>query len=239
MTQTAPAPFDGVLFDFHLTLIDQGSGRDWIETAWRRLDRDGSPAATLGSERAAELADWLDRIWEHAREIDPDSRRDLGPDHHRQVYDDVVKGVPEIDEELAASLYETMVESWIPFDDAVPVLRSLHAHGLKIAVVSNIGIDIRPVLDRAGLSDLVDAVVMSYEAGVVKPESAIFERALELIDVRPERALMVGDSWQDDAGAARLGIRTLILPRTTGSSHGLELVLRLVQPVGDQDSPRA
>jgi hypothetical protein len=38
----------------------------------------------------------------------------------------------------------------------------------------------------------------------------------------------VGDAWRDDAGAAALGIRTLILPRTDDPSHGLELVLRLV-----------
>lgn len=225
----APQPFEGVLFDFHSTLIDQGAGRDWIERAWQHAGRAGDPAESLGAERAAEIAAWMDRIWEQAREIDPGSLRDFGPEHHRQVYDDVVKGVPEIDEDLARALYETMLESWIPYDDAAPVLRGLHDAGVRTAVVSNIGIDIRPVLDRGGLSELIDAVVLSYEAGVVKPEAAIFERALGLIGVAPERALMVGDSWQDDAGAARLGIRTLILPRTTGTSHGLDLVLRLVR----------
>lgn len=224
----APQPFEGVLFDFHSTLIDQGAGRDWIERAWRHAGRSGDLEEALGAERAAEIAAWMDRIWEHARQIDPHSRRDFGPDDHRQVYDDVVKGVPEIDEDFAQALYETMLEPWIPYDDAVPVLRELHAAGVRTAVVSNVGIDIRPVLDRGGLSDLVDAVVLSYEAGVVKPNAAIFERALELIGVAPEKALMVGDSWQDDAGAAQLGVRTLILPRTTGASHGLDLVLRLV-----------
>lgn len=229
MPTTAPQPFEGVLFDFHSTLIDQGSGRGWVERAWRHAGRRGDPAEALGAERAAEVAAWMDRIWEHAREVDPHSRRDFGPDHHRRVYDDVVKGVPEIDEDLAQALYETMLESWIPYDDAAPVLRGLHEAGVRTAVVSNIGIDIRPVLDNGGLTDLVDAVVLSYEAGAVKPEAAIFARALELIGVAPERALMVGDSWQDDAGAARLGIRTLILPRTTGANHGLDLVLRLVR----------
>lgn len=230
MTLTAtPQPFEGVLFDFHSTLIDQGSGRDWIERAWRHAGRNGDPEQALGGERVAEIAAWMERIWEHARQIDPHSRRDYGPGNHRQVYDDVVKGVPEIDADFARALYETMLETWIPYDDAAPVLRGLHDAGVRTAVVSNVGIDIRPVLDRGGLSDLVDAVVLSYEAGEVKPNAAIFERALELIAVAPERALMVGDSWQDDAGAAQLGIRTLILPRTAGASHGLDLVLRLVR----------
>jgi HAD superfamily hydrolase (TIGR01509 family) len=225
---TVPQPIEGVLFDFHSTLIDQGAGTDWIARAWRHAGRAGDPAEALGAERTAEIGAWMDRIWEHARDIDPQNMRDYGPDHHRQVYDEVVRGVPEIDEEFARALYETMLEPWIPYDDAAPVLRGLHEAGIRTAVVSNVGIDVRPVLDRAGLSDLVDAVLLSYEAGVVKPQAEIFEQALELIGVAPERALMVGDSWQDDAGAARLGIRTLILPRTTGASHGLDLVLRLV-----------
>lgn len=226
----AGQPFEAVLFDFHSTLVDQGTGRDWIERAWRHCGRAGDPVSALGAERVDEIARWMDRIWEHAREVDPRSVRDFGPTEHRQVYDDVVTTGPEIDEDLAGGLYETMLECWIPYEDAAPVLRALHDEGIRTAIVSNVGIDIRPVLDRGGLSGLVDAVVMSYEAAVVKPDIAIFGRALEMVDVSPERALMVGDSWQDDAGAAQLGIRTLILPRTAGGSHGLDLVLRLVLP---------
>jgi FMN phosphatase YigB (HAD superfamily) len=39
---------------------------------------------------------------------------------------------------------------------------------------------------------------------------------------------MVGDNPVDDVGAAALGIRTLVLPRTPAPVHGLGLVLRLV-----------
>jgi FMN phosphatase YigB (HAD superfamily) len=39
---------------------------------------------------------------------------------------------------------------------------------------------------------------------------------------------MVGDTVDDDGAAAHLGMRTLILPRTRGTTHGLEQVLRLV-----------
>jgi len=167
-------------------------------------------------------------MWERAREIDPDSKRDLHPDQHREIYEVLVRDQPDVDEQLAQSLYATMLETWIPYEDTVPVLRALHARGIKTALVSNAGIDVRDLLHRAGLSDLLDAVVLSYEAGVVKPDVTIFAQALELIQVPAERALMVGDSWRDDSGAAQLGIRTLLLPRTSGPTHGLDLVLRLV-----------
>jgi HAD superfamily hydrolase (TIGR01509 family) len=224
----SPLPIEGVLFDFHSTLVDQGDGTAWVSLAWQHTGRDGDPADVLGVEQAQRLAEWAELIWERAREVDPQSRRDLDPGSHREVYDLLVQGLPDVDEELARSLYATMLETWIPYEDTIPVLRGLHARGIRTALVSNIGIDVRDVLHRAGLADLLDAVVLSYEAGVVKPDTAIFSQALDLIGVAPERALMVGDSWRDDAGAAQLGIRTLLLPRTSGPAHGLDLVLRLI-----------
>jgi HAD superfamily hydrolase (TIGR01549 family) len=121
-----------------------------------------------------------------------------------------------------------MLETWIPYDDALPTLRALKARGLKLALISNVGVDVRGVLERSGMGDLFDAVILSFEVGAVKPHRPIFERALEALGVTAASALMVGDNAHDDAGAAHLGIRTLLLPRTHGVEHGLELVLRLV-----------
>jgi len=224
----SPAKIEAVLFDFHSTLVDQGDAASWIRLAWQHAGRRGDPNSVLGAEKAARLAAWADRMWERAREIDPDSQRDLHPDQHREIYAVLVRDQPDMDEQLAQSLYATMLETWLPYQDTVPVLGALHARGIKTALVSNVGIDVRHVLHRAGLTDLLDAVVLSYEAGVVKPDVTIFAQALELIGVPAERALMVGDSWRDDSGAAQLGIRTLLLPRTSGPTHGLDLVLRLV-----------
>jgi FMN phosphatase YigB (HAD superfamily) len=78
------------------------------------------------------------------------------------------------------------------------------------------------------MGDLFDAVILSFEVGSVKPQRPIFQVALDALAVPAGRALMVGDNATDDAGAARLGIRTLLLPRTQGVEHGLGLVLRLV-----------
>jgi HAD superfamily hydrolase (TIGR01549 family) len=121
-----------------------------------------------------------------------------------------------------------MLETWVPYDDALPTLRELRRRGVKLAVISNAGVDVRRVLDRTGMTGLLDAVIISHEVGVVKPSPAIFERALVALGVAPAAALMVGDNPRDDGGAARLGVRTLILPRTEGREHGLEAVLRLV-----------
>lgn len=231
-----PAGIDGVLFDFHSTLVDQGDAEAWLHLAWRVAGRDGDARAALGQARFAQLTRWLDRIWEGARLIDPDSRRDLGPIVHREVYDTLSETVAGLDRALAAAVYDTMLSMWSPYDDTVPTLRALQDAGIRTALVSNIGIDVRPVLSRTGLAGLLNDVVLSYEVGLVKPDVEIFSRALGRIGVPPERALMVGDSWRDDGGAAQLGVRTLILPRTVGSVHGLEQVLRIIGlKVGPRD----
>ncbi len=87
---------------------------------------------------------------------------------------------------------------------------------------------IRTVLDRDAISPWVDAVVLSYEVGCVKPDPRIFEAALAALALPAASVLMVGDNANDDGGGAALGIRTLILPRTTGRVHGLAAVVALV-----------
>lgn len=224
----APAPIEAVLFDFHSTLVDQGDGAAWVQLAWEHAGRTGDHRAALGEEKSRELAHWMDVLWETARDLDPENRRDLDPRSHREVFERLVADVPDVDEAMTHSLYETVMETWIPYEDTVPVLHGLRDRGIRTALVSNIALDVRPFLSRAGLTDALDVVVLSFEAGVVKPDATIFRQALERLGVAPERALMVGDSWRDDAGAAQLGIRTLLLPRTRGPAHGLDLVLRLV-----------
>ena len=93
--------------------------------------------------------------------------------------------------------------------------------------MSNVGVDVSPVLAREGLAGLLDVVVTSHEVGVVKPDPRIFETALERLGVPGPAALMVGDTPGDDAGGGGLGVRTLVLPRTRGPVHGLHLVTRL------------
>ena len=83
-------------------------------------------------------------------EVDPENRRDLSSQEHREVYDRLVERVPGVDPVLAASLYEVMLETWVPYDDALPTLRALRARGLKLALISNVGVDVRGVLERGG-----------------------------------------------------------------------------------------
>ena len=57
---------------------------------------------------------------------------------------------------------------------------------------------------------------MSYLEGVVKPDPKIFQTACERIGVRPEDALMIGDSAEADGAATTIGAQfALVAPLPT------------------------
>lgn len=217
-----PTPIRGVLFDLHSTLIDQGEARAWLDLA---LDR--APHELSDADRDA-LLDWLDRIWEGARISDPDSLRDLSPEDHYRVFHELLANGPGVDVALGDALHATLLDTWHAYADTVPTLTSLREAGIRIAVISNVGLDVIEVLEREGLAALADAVVLSKDVGSVKPDAGIFAAALQALGCAPHEALMVGDSGKDDVGGTVLGMRTLILPRTRGAVHGLEAVVDLV-----------
>ena len=95
---------------------------------------------------------------------------------------------------------------------AAATLHALRRHGLAVAVVSNWDVGLREQLRELGLRDV--PVVTSAEVGVPKPDPAVFRQALELLGVRPERALHVGDSDSDEAGARAAGMRFAPAPLT-------------------------
>jgi putative hydrolase of the HAD superfamily len=93
------------------------------------------------------------------------------------------------------------------------LLEVLRDRGLKLGLVSN-AVDppwlLHRDLEQAGVDERLDAAVFSSEIGWRKPHPAIFERALELLGVAPERAIFVGDSLVNDVGgAAAMGMRTV------------------------------
>lgn len=105
--------------------------------------------------------------------------------------------------------------AWEPFDDAVPLLESLRARGVRLAIVSNWDTRLRAILDERRLRPYFDAVVISAEVGWRKPHPAIFGKALGLLGCAPADALHVGDSVGDDVeGARAAGIRPVLLDRS-------------------------
>ena len=95
-------------------------------------------------------------------------------------------------------------------------LESLATEGYRLALVSNGGGRTqRAKLEAAGLDvELFDAICISEERRVAKPDPGLFELALEEIGVEPGSAMMIGDSPEHDVlGARGVGVRSCWLAR--------------------------
>ena len=123
----------------------------------------------------------------------------------------------EADDAMLAAFLEAEHAAWQPARQLGPtthgLLEALRERGLKLGLVSN-AIDppwlLHRDLEQLGVRERLDAAVFSSEIGWRKPHPAIFERALELLGVAPERSLFVGDSLANDvAGAGALGMKTV------------------------------
>ena len=226
-------PIDAVLFDFHGTLAT-------VEPAERCVARAAATCGvTLDDARRGELAaamlraglagGWpppvippaLEQAWE---------RRDLSAEDHRALFvgvaDLMESGIPGLSEAMYQRLLDP--DGWAIYPDTIATLRAVRERGIPIALVSNIGFDVRPIGKALGFAEFIDAWVLSYEVGAIKPEPEIFRHACEELGVAPTRALMVGDTAAD-GGAVQAGCSALLLPATPpGQPHGLAGVTALL-----------
>lgn len=201
----------GVLFDFSGTLMRVEPAVRWMRAA---LESTGHalPEAELtryahaleeagalpGSTTPVSVPAGLRTLWD---ERDRDARR------HRELYTGLARRVPLPHDGLYDALYERHMapDAWEPYPDTVPVLKALHQREVPVAVVSNIGWDLRPVFRAHGLGPYVREYVLSYEHGIQKPDPRLFRTACEALELAPEDVLMVGDSIHADGAATHLG----------------------------------
>ncbi len=114
--------------------------------------------------------------------------------------------------DLTAAMLEAL--RFAAYRDASATLTGLRARGVARVVVSNWDASLPAVLREVGLEGMVDGVVTSAQVGSPKPDRAIFEAALALAGVSPDRAVHVGDSVEHDVrGALAAGIRPVLLRR--------------------------
>ncbi|MFK4071623.1 HAD family hydrolase [Streptomyces sp. NPDC029674] len=201
----------GVLFDFSGTLFRIESAESWLRTVLGELEvalpdaESGPIAAALeragalpGGAHPVSVPGHLAALW---------AVRDRSAEQHRAAYTGLAREVPLPDPRLYDALYDRHMAppAWQPYADAREVLAALRERGIGVAVVSNIGWDLRPVFRAHGLDPYVDAYVLSYEHEIQKPDTRLFAPACEALGADPRETLMVGDDRRADGGAASLG----------------------------------
>lgn len=93
--------------------------------------------------------------------------------------------------------------------EIIPMLSGLKEKGMKIGLISNCFSEETGVIRKSVLFPYFDAVCLSYEEGIKKPDAEIYKRCMEKLGVKPEECLYVGDGGSQELEAAKaLGMET-------------------------------
>jgi HAD superfamily hydrolase (TIGR01509 family) len=96
------------------------------------------------------------------------------------------------------------------FPDVAALFRRIRDAGQRIALASSAKGDELAVYKKlAGITDLVDEETSSDDADKSKPDPDIFVAALERLKLRPQQAIVVGDTPYDAEAAGKAGLKTI------------------------------
>jgi putative hydrolase of the HAD superfamily len=126
-----------------------------------------------------------------------------------------VRPEPDLIMELARREGELIAAASRLYGDVTGFLRAARSRGVGIALVSNCLENTRPMLSALGVSALVDAVVLSCEVGCAKPDTRIYQYALDQLGVTARGAVFIDDQPANCAAAAAMGMTALQIARGT------------------------
>lgn len=196
-----PLPINFVLFDLDNTLIDRDEGL--VRFCRELYHTSGVMSATHTEDEAVSLmVSW-----------DFDGMRP-----RQEFLLDIINQWPGVFTDLNQAV-QVFVESYPRMQVLEPqtrmLLEDLQDEGIPVAIVTNGGtIMQRRKVEETGLEGLVNAVVISEDAGVNKPNRRIFELALAKIDAHPLSTIFIGDNPDADIlGASAVGMRTAWIHR--------------------------
>jgi putative hydrolase of the HAD superfamily len=200
-----------VLFDLDDTLIAYSDGG---ARAWDRFCREYAPQCGVDA----------DQLWPVIRKHSLWFWDD--PERHRRERVDMCEARRKIlslaldelgcqrvgmAEEMARYRSRLAVEMVELFPGAMEAVQRFKLAGVKLGMVTNgTAVEQWAKIDRFGLRELFDVVVVEGEFGRGKPDREVFDHALHSLGVEPGETWMVGDNLEMDiAPADQLGLHTV------------------------------
>ena len=127
-----------------------------------------------------------------------------------------------------------------PFPKTIDILIYLKAQGYKLGVIAN-GITIKQweKLVRLNIYQFFDEVITSEEVGYSKPSKEIYEEALKRMKADPEKSIMIGNKFIEDAlGAVKAGMSAILVNSDVTESEKLRikkenLDIKIVENISD------
>jgi 2-haloacid dehalogenase len=141
-----------------------------------------------------------------------------------------------------AELIEAYWDRWPemlgePFPETVKVLAALRASGVRLLALTNWSAETFPVaVPRYPFLDWFEAVIVSGEVELVKPDPAIFRLLVDRHGLEPSQTVLIDDTIANVQAAAALGFRAIrftdaaALKRDLGAMGLLEMGSRAESP---------
>ena len=212
------AEIRGVFFDLYGTLLRYGDMEAAGDSWFRSIRRD-----LIACGRAFDDETLIRVCKEFLLQPEPPVQDDGLTVYERRIRELGLELDLELELEELRRISATSVAAWhahTPLDpQAKSVLGELQGR-YKLALISNFDHPphVHRLLDELALRPFFDAVVVSGDVGVKKPDPAIFAPALEQTGLTTDEALFVGDSPEDDvAGAKAAGLRPVLIRRSLGA----------------------
>jgi putative hydrolase of the HAD superfamily len=108
----------------------------------------------------------------------------------------------------ATDLIDGLFRGMRPDAEMVDAVRAVRSGGVRTGLVSNSWSTSH--YDRDLLAELFDAIVISAEVGLHKPQPEIYLLAAERLGEAPERCVFVDDLRENCAGAETVGMSTIL-----------------------------
>ena len=183
----------GLILDYG-NVLTHPQDQTWMDQAAHRLGAD------VTAFRAA--------YWQHRPAYDADL---TAAEYWHRVLAASRRGAGAPDAADLAWLIEADIASWSVYHDEVWALAArFRRTGGRAGFLSNSGPEVMArVRERWPLDARFDAVVISCEVGVSKPDPRIYQLCLDRLQLPASQTLFVDDRADNIEGAARVGFRTL------------------------------
>ncbi|WP_066372940.1 HAD family hydrolase [Herbidospora mongoliensis] len=125
---------------------------------------------------------------------------------------------------IAEGLLTRMFAGFLPVEAMFEMLRRAREAGYKTCLVSN---SWGNEYDRTGWEDAFDAVVISGEVGMRKPEPRIFAHAVGLVGLEPAECVFIDDIEANIVAARELGFTGILHTHADTTITELETLLKV------------
>jgi HAD superfamily hydrolase (TIGR01509 family) len=111
---------------------------------------------------------------------------------------------------LESTYTRVFLKTMVLYPEGLNFLNKCKVKNIPVCIVTNLTsqFQIKKII-QLGIQGLISYMVTSEEAGIEKPNPAIFRLALKKMNLEPSSVIMIGDDQEKDVdGAQKLGIKS-------------------------------